>query len=294
MNLGLSFLKGMVASINPCAFVLLPTYLVYFLGIESAGGQREPGGDQTEASRASLRRALVVSAAVSAGFVGVFVVAGGIAELGTNWLEANAKYVTLVIGLACVIVGLAMLFGYRVPFTAPAVRGGRDRTVRSMSVYGVGYALASLGCTMPLFASAMFGTPDSVGAGFANVVAFALGMALVVTALTVSLAAANQGLVRVLRRATEHVQTVSGALVILAGAYLLHYFWVVDVRAGSSRVTDAMERPYYWFLERLDAHWRVVGVVLGVIVATAFVAVLRRRPSDQGAVRSPDREPSAV
>ena len=35
MNLGLSFLRGMVAAVNPCAFVLLPTYLVYFLGVEA-------------------------------------------------------------------------------------------------------------------------------------------------------------------------------------------------------------------------------------------------------------------
>ena len=40
--MGLSFLKGLVAAINPCAFVLLPTYLAYFLGIEGGrpGDQR--------------------------------------------------------------------------------------------------------------------------------------------------------------------------------------------------------------------------------------------------------------
>ena len=67
VNLGLSFLRGMVASVNPCAFVLLPTYLVFFLGLEA-----ERGGSQ----RASVRRALIVSAAVSAGFMSVFIVAG--------------------------------------------------------------------------------------------------------------------------------------------------------------------------------------------------------------------------
>ena len=33
--MGLSFLKGLVAAVNPCAFVLLPTYLAYFLGSEA-------------------------------------------------------------------------------------------------------------------------------------------------------------------------------------------------------------------------------------------------------------------
>ena len=50
--MGLSFLRGLVAAVNPCAFVMLPTYLMYFLGME---GHR--AGDQ----RATVRRALLVS-----------------------------------------------------------------------------------------------------------------------------------------------------------------------------------------------------------------------------------------
>lgn len=277
VNLGLSFLRGMVASVNPCAFVLLPTYLLYFLGLEAAGS-----GSDGRSARAPLRRALLVSSAVSTGFIGVFLVAGTISELGTSWLTANAKYVTLVIGLAFVVLGVAMLFGFKLPVATPAVSGGRDRTVRSMFVYGVGYALASLGCTLPLFLITMFTPTDSFLDGVANVLAFALGMALVVTALTVALAAANHTLVGALRRASHWVQLVSAALVLLAGLYLLHYFWVVDVNGETSRVTDAMERPYYWLLERLDSNWRIVGVVLAAIVVAAVAFVLRGRSDGEG------------
>lgn len=288
MNLGLSFLRGMVASVNPCAFVLLPTYLVYFLGV----GAVDPI-DPARSTRAPLRRALAVSGAVSLGFIGVFLLAGTISELGTNWLTANAKYVTLVIGLAFVVLGAAMLFGYKLPFATPTVSGGRDRTVRSMLVYGVGYGLASLGCTLPLFLVTMFTPSDSLVDGLANVTAYALGMALVVVALTVALAVANHSLLRALRRASQYVQWISAALVLLAGLYLIHYFWVVDVNGDTSRITDAMERPYYWLLERLDRNWRVVAMVLAAIVGAAIVVVLRRRPVEDGAVRSDDREPSS-
>ncbi|NMD22919.1 MAG: cytochrome c biogenesis protein CcdA, partial [Actinobacteria bacterium] len=47
MNLSLSFITGMIASINPCGFVLLPTYLMYFLGVSAT--------DQ-ESQRAPIRR----------------------------------------------------------------------------------------------------------------------------------------------------------------------------------------------------------------------------------------------
>ena len=54
--MGLSFLRGMAAAVNPCGFILLPTYLMYFLGLEG----QHPGSQ-----RATIRRGLVVSGAVS-------------------------------------------------------------------------------------------------------------------------------------------------------------------------------------------------------------------------------------
>ena len=44
--LGLAFAPGMVATVNPCGFAMLPAYLGYFLGLEGQGqgrpGEREP------------------------------------------------------------------------------------------------------------------------------------------------------------------------------------------------------------------------------------------------------------
>ena len=48
--MSLWFVAGMLAAVNPCGFVLLPTYLMYFLGIQSS--------DQRLAQRETLRKAL--------------------------------------------------------------------------------------------------------------------------------------------------------------------------------------------------------------------------------------------
>ena len=285
MNIELSFLRGMVASVNPCAFVLLPTYLVYFLGVEA-----ERGGSQ----RASVRRALVVSTAVSSGFMGVFVVAGILSNFVTTWLNRNAKYATAFIGLALVIVGVAMLAGRRLPFATPHLDGaGRDRTVRSMFVYGVAYALASIGCTIGLFASVAFTSPDSFVDGVVNVVAYGLGMALVVTALTVALAVANHALLRVLRSAMRYANQLAAAFVLLSGLYLLYYFWVVDVNGESDAITDAVEGFQNDVLVALSDNWQLAALVLGGVVAAAVVYVtLRRRTAPGPSVASPPRERS--
>ena len=132
--MGLSFLKGLVAAVNPCAFVLLPTYLAFFLGLVS--GQL---GDQ----RATVRRALVVSASVSAGFMAVFVAIGLLSEYVTRWIEDNAKYFTLVIGITFAVVGVVMLTGRKLPFSTPRLQYERTgRSVGTMAVYGVAYAVS--------------------------------------------------------------------------------------------------------------------------------------------------------
>ena len=274
MNLSLSFITGMLAAVNPCGFILLPTYLLYFLGLSSAEAGKQ---------RAPISRALLVSGAVSAGFLSVFLVVGGVTRFFTDWISENAKYATAVIGVALIALGIAMLFGFRLPINTPKIdAGGRDRTVKSMFVYGIAYAVASIGCTIGLFISTLFGAASRAGyvAGVANVVAYGAGMALLVTALTVTLAFANVGLLKVLRTAMQHVETLAGAFVLLSGVYLLWYFWRVDIREEGDPITDAVQRWQQQVQNFLYDNWEPVAGLLAMIVGAACVVSLvnqRRR-----------------
>jgi cytochrome c-type biogenesis protein len=274
----LSFIRGLVAAVNPCGFILLPTYLMYFLGIQGVA----PG-----TQRATLKRALLVSGAVSAGFLSVFLVAGVISYNFTTWINENAKYATGGIGAALVVLGVAMLFGYKLPFMTPRVDTGQtDQTVRSMFVYGIAYAVASIGCTIGLFIATVFSTTTREGVvqGVGNVVAYGAGMALLVSALTVSLAFANTGLLHVLRRGLAYVDKIAAAFVLLSGCYLLWYFYWVDLREEGDPITD-------WALERqaqattfLNDNWPAVALVMLSIVGAAASYVLSRRWSHVGAI----------
>jgi cytochrome c biogenesis protein CcdA len=287
VNVGLSFVRGMIAAVNPCGFVLLPTYLLYFLGLEAGRG---PAAAGTE--RATVRRALLVGGAVSLGFMAVFVVVGAVTSWFTSWLIENAKWFTGVAGVGFVLLGVAMLFGFKPTLALPGVAsvGERDRTVRSMFVYGIVYAVVSLSCTLALFVPMLFNGRGFVG-GVVNGAAFGLGMGLLVTALTVSLAIANQALLRVLRSTMQHVQLLAAAFILLSGCYLLYYFWVVDVNGDSGVLDDAVGRFQNRIVVWLNDHWRAAALVMGVIVGAAIAYVgLRRRPSAEAPLASPERE----
>jgi cytochrome c biogenesis protein CcdA len=279
---------GMVATVNPCGFAMLPAYLAYFLGLE--------GADAVDgAPRASVAQAIRVACAVAAGFLAVFVVAGTAVELTSLPVYENLPWVSIVIGLGLLVLGIALLCGYEMRVALPRLdRGGRERTVRSMFVFGVSYAVASVGCTLPLFLGAVAGTisADSLPEGVMVFAVYGLGMTVVLLALTVAMALARTSLLRVLRRAQPYIGRVSGGLVALAGAYVAYYGWL-ELRLGrvgtvpDSGVTDAV---YSWSTGASD--WiREVGavriaVVVAILLAGTIVAVgttrARRDPGSPG------------
>jgi cytochrome c-type biogenesis protein len=270
----LSFLRGFVAAVNPCGFVLLPTYLMFFLGSDVSAAVGDLGS-----RRAGVRRALVVSAALTAGFMTVFVVVGLVTYHFTSWIQRNAKYATIVIAVGLVALGISMLRGYRLPIAAPRLdRGGRSRGVGSMFVYGIAYAVASLGCTIGLFLPSLFSArDDGLVAATAQVAAYGAGMGLLVTALTVSLAVARTGLLGVLRASMQRVEQVAAGFVILSGLYLAYYFWVVDIGGGSDPIVEAVDRIQRSVIDALQQRWQLTAVVLGALVLAA--GVYSRRPA---------------
>lgn len=276
----LSFIRGLVAAVNPCGFILLPTYLMFFLGLE---------GSRPGTQRATLRRALLVSASLSAGFLAVFLVAGAISYNFTTWINENSKYATVVIGASLLVLGIAMLCGYKLPFVTPDMRTGdtTERTVRAMFVFGLAYAVASIGCTIGLFIATVFSTSarEGVAAGFGNVIAYGAGMALLVSALTIALAFANTSLLKVLRSGMPYVDRIAAAFVVLSGLYLLWYFYWVDLREDGDPITDWAQERQGQATQFLDDNWRAVAVVLVVVVGAAIAYVWFRPAS------GPDTEP---
>lgn len=278
----LSLVRGMLAAVNPCGFVLLPTYLLYFLGVEASGGRTT--------QRATLRRALLVGGAVTAGFVTVFVLVGLAAVPLQRFIVDSSRWLTVAIGIGFVGLGTAILAGYRPKFATPqaiADRGAR-RALRSTGVlamagYGVAYAVASLGCTMPLFLTTLVTARNaSAAAGFANVAMYGVGMGLVVIALTVSLASANQVLLRWLRWLMQYVDLLAAAFMLIAGLYLV---WYGLFALRGDELTRRMDRWQERATVQLLDHWQLLAAAFAVVIAAATAVVWLRRGADSGTRR---------
>jgi cytochrome c biogenesis protein CcdA len=277
----LAFTAGMVATVNPCGFAMLPAYLSYFLGLEATGPD-DP--DQADAT-AGVGRALLVAGAVSAGFLVLFAVAGAVVSWTSFSVVDASPWLTVVIGMAVATGGVAFVAGWDPTVVLPRLdRGGRSRGLVSMFVFGVSYAVASLSCTLPAFTGVVATTfgRESFASGVATFVAYGLGMALLLVVLTLTLALARQGLVTSLRRALPYVHRVSGAIMALMGAYLVWY-GIYEIRLigrGEDVSGGPVDTVTGWSADLSSRLYAVdplqAALVFALIVSTAVLVGLLR------------------
>ena len=269
-NFAYSFILGVMAAVNPCGFVLLPTYLVYYLGTEL--------NRDDESKTTTLRRGLSVGIAVSSGFIGLFLVVGIISRAFTTVISENAKYAALVIGIGLIAMGIAMLFGWKLPIAQPDVSVQRKRTTWNMFLFGIVYAIASIGCTIGLLISVILGSINRHGfvSGVISIVLYGLGMGLLVTSLTVALAFARVGLVSTIKKSFKWFDKVSAVFVVLTGLYLSWYWLGAITDRGTDGITSRVERWQTKVVQFLqDAGVYPLLVVFCLVIATAGFVIRR-------------------
>ena len=201
---------------------MLPAFVSYQLG------ERDSGYDQLGLAP-RLWRAIVLGVTVTLGFIVVFAGVGLVLAGGGRVILRAVPWAGLIVGLVLVVLGLAFLLG-KVPFLqlqlATAGQGAWTREVRGRFVFGIGYALASLGCTLPIFLAVLASsltTEGAVSAGGAFI-AYAAGMGLVLTAVAIAAVLVRGALARALRRAGRYLERASALLLMGAGGYLVVYY----------------------------------------------------------------------
>lgn len=277
-----AFGVGMVATFNPCGFAMLPAYLSYFLGLENArvGEQR---------ADATVLRALGVGAAMTAGFVVVFGLLGLVLEPIMSSITDKLPWVTIVLGIVLVVLGIRLLMGREITLQLPKIsKGPEGREFGSVFLFGISYALVSLSCTLSLFIAAISTVIDQQNffVGIGAFIAYALGMGLVLIVLTLAIALARQGIVRRMRGVLPYINRISGALLVLAGLYVAYYGWYeLQVLNGTTSgggiagwMFDLNGRITQWINEVGPTR---LGLILGLVIAlVVFLALLSKARTD--------------
>jgi cytochrome c biogenesis protein CcdA len=273
---GLALAAGMVAALNPCGFAMLPAYLTLVVRGEGADPRR----------CAAVGRALAATAAMALGFLAVFGLFGLLTVPVATVVQRYLPYATIVIGICLVSLGMWLVTGRELTGTqiGSSSRWAPTTRLGSMFGYGVGYAIASLSCTIGPFLAVTGSTvrSGSVAGGVLVYAAYAAGLALVVGVLAVGIAFTSSALVERMRQLMPHVNRISGLVLVAVGLYV-GYYGLYEIRlfsadgnpadpviAAAGRLQGALAG---WVYRTSAWPWLVA---LAVLIAAAAVVRLRR------------------
>ncbi len=277
---------GMLAAVNPCGFALLPAYVSLLLA-----------GSESLSRPAAAWRALVLSAAMTSGFAGVFAVFGLVIAPVAGQVQRHLPWFTVALGVTLALMGLWLASGrsLSLPRLQRPGRGqGGARPLSSsfvsMAGFGASYATASLTCTIAPFLAVVVGGFRSGSAveGFVLFLAYAAGMGLVVGTLAVATAFASPATVGRLRGAGRWAPRAAGVLLAAAGAYVAYYgWWELRVLGGGDAadpVIDTAATLQQELAGLVDAigpvGWLAAGLaLLGSVLLVSHRSRRRRRVS---------------
>lgn len=228
LQVGYAFGAGMVSAVNPCGFVMLPVYISLYLGASE-------DGFESKSILYRMFRAFLVAATLCCGFGVVFAVIGVAVSFGGSYLMGVAPWLAMLIGLALICWGVAMLLGrtFSLPIMlslASKVGDPRKISVLGFFLFGVAYGAASTSCVLPIFLAVVMnsvskGGVDAAGIQFGY---YLLGVFAVLVSLTLGTALLKRGIVEgYLRKLIPYVHKISSLFLIGAGGYIV-YYWLTS------------------------------------------------------------------
>lgn len=237
--IGFAFSAGAVAFLNPCGFAMLPTYVSYF--VES--------NTQEIITASSNSRLILVRRLTRGGLIGLLVTASFIVTFGLTGIAISSlgigiakflPWIAVASGIVIIGIGVAKIFGRTINIDIPSPRGllcttnsgnesGKKPSFVNFFLFGIGYSIASLSCTLPLFLLIVFQSLSAGGIKEGSIVfmAYALGMGSIMMAISIAISASDQTFIKWLRKIAPKMNIVTSIVLILAGSYLIYYNLVV-------------------------------------------------------------------
>ncbi|MGB7955328.1 MAG: cytochrome c biogenesis protein CcdA [Candidatus Nitrosopolaris sp.] len=242
--IGFAFSAGTVAFLNPCGFAMLPTYVSYFVESEYSSSRLRTTANRNLAliSVRRLTRGGLAGLVATAAFIAIFGVTGiAISSLGIG-IAKFLPWVAVLSGVIIIGIGVAKAFGKTNHINISSPRGlvysihgshssndGKKPGYANFFLFGIGYSIASLSCTLPLFLLIVFQGLSAGGIREGSIVfmTYALGMGSVMIAISLAISASNQTFVKWLRKLAPKMNIITSIVLILDGSYLIYYNLVV-------------------------------------------------------------------
>ena len=229
-------LAGLVSFLSPCVLPLVPGYLSYVTGMAGADldaalgtnpqGRAVSRPDHKQPGRRARGRILLGSLLFVAGFTVVFILTGVIAAQAGRALLVHQRMVEIVVGALVIVLGLA--FAGLIPGLQRDLRIQRlpSAGLAGAPVLGAVFALSWTPCVGPTLGAVLglAAVGGQTGRAVTLTAAYCLGLGLPFLAFGLGFRRLL-GLFSRVRRHSEWVTRIGGALLVLVGLALVTGGW---------------------------------------------------------------------
>lgn len=212
--LSFAFLAGIVAFFNPCGMAVLISYIShYFKGAAEKGFAR------------NILHGFAAGGLATLGFVTLFTVVGFAIVFIGNSVRAAIPWITVFLGSVLIAIGILTLLKKNIGFLQIHTRKARSKGFLSFYEYGLLYALASLGCVLPIFLTVVVSSLATAGIadGLAVFLAYSAGMGAVMIIVTGALALSKKTLVEHIKNFLPMMSRLNALILIAVGLYLVYF-----------------------------------------------------------------------
>lgn len=214
-----SFIAGLAAFFAPCSFVLLPGYITYYISQYSKDNKKS-------GLIRNLLQGFIFGLTASLGFFTVFGLAGfGVIAMG-QFVRQFIPWIAVITGAILVAVGILMFFGRDfLFFQAPKINFANKNSRIGIYLFGIVYAVGSLGCVFPIFLSIVIRgiASGSFVDGAYTILAYALAMSLVMTSITILTFATKYLAFKKIEKSMPYIHKLSAIILVVAGIYMVYY-----------------------------------------------------------------------
>lgn len=223
---------GFLTFLSPCGIAILPAFISYYIG-------RKENKDSESSStffRGIMGARLGLYAAL--GIISIFSIIGILIVIFGNFIKSLVPWLTIIVGVVLLVVGFLMLFNKSFYFPMlPKIERLADKLKSSVFknggtsefpkfyLFGVGYGLAVMSCTLPIFLIVIFEALSAGGIlqGIFIFLLYAGAAGIGMIALTTTTALSKDFMQKKFSKIFPYVQKITAIVIILAAIYLIYY-----------------------------------------------------------------------
>ncbi|HIE23426.1 MAG TPA: hypothetical protein EYP68_04270 [Candidatus Korarchaeota archaeon] len=213
-----AYTAGLFTFLSPCSFPMLPSYISYFLR----------RSERSEKLISLVFNGIKVGLITSLGFLVVLVISGSLISLALIQIGKLIPYFVIAIGMAFVFLGVLYIAGLNRSFSlflkvSHLIHKRYGRRLGPF-LYGVAYALAAMGCSLPLFlvivsGSAAFGTSSAL----LSLASYFGGMVTLMIPISILTSVSGGIISQKFMSVMHYVERTTGLILLATGLYLIWY-----------------------------------------------------------------------